>query len=320
MASGISSIDHGPLSDRTSRSPAAERFVVVHVVGAPDVRHEPVAHVDAGRVARSPPARRRLPMITVGAPVGVGSMLVLAYGRIDQFLVFTIAGSSDAGLYGAMYRILDSWAFLPGSLLITLAPLLAASWPGNRERLLRATRTAAEYLTVGMTRNPRLRHRHRRSVGHDVVRGRLRTGRPGAQGARGSVRVHSFGYLTDNLLLVLGLQTRLVVIALAGLVLNLGANAVMIPCVRLSGARMDDPRHGDLRGDPGVRADPAEARHPRDPRRTHDPDRDCRRRLHGPDVGPRGGGGAADRSRIGRGDQLPGDPARMQSARDEETG
>ena len=53
-------------------------------------------------------------------------MLTLAYGRIDQVLVFQIAGTDAAGLYGAMYRILNTAAFVPMAVMTTLFPVLSA--------------------------------------------------------------------------------------------------------------------------------------------------------------------------------------------------
>ena len=68
----------------------------------------------------------------VGAPVGVAGLLIMIYARIDQLIVFSIAGSAEAGLYGAVYRIVEQAHFVPISLMTTLAPILASSWSRDR--------------------------------------------------------------------------------------------------------------------------------------------------------------------------------------------
>jgi O-antigen/teichoic acid export membrane protein len=178
---------------------------------------------------RRPSAANVRRLVGIGTPLAVASMLVAAYGRIDQFLVFTLAGSRDAGLYSAMYRVLDSWAFLPGSLLTTLGPLLAASWPADRRRLLAASRLAAEYLTIGSlgilalvlaTADPLVKA----LFGADFA-----DAAPALPVLAGAFVAIAYGYLSDNLLLVLNLQRRLLVIALGGLCVNVAANALLIP-------------------------------------------------------------------------------------------
>jgi O-antigen/teichoic acid export membrane protein len=181
-----------------------------------------------------PQTIRRL--VGEGTPLALATVIVVAYGRIDQFLVFTIAGSDEAGLYGAVYKVFDSWAFIPGSLIITLGPVFAASWPRDRGRLLRASRLAVEYLTVGSlgivaftigAADPLVRF----LFGNDFA-----AAAPALPVMAGAFVMMSYGYLTDNLLLVIGKQRRLLPIALVGLVVNLAANLVLIPTHGFLGA------------------------------------------------------------------------------------
>src|SRR4051794_14050562 len=102
-------------------------------------------------VGRWPRPTRRYarPLVRAAIPVGTAGLLVIAYGRIDQVLVFTMAGAHAAGLYGSIYYLLESSHFVPGSILTTMAPVIAAAWPNDRERLLRAVRNTLELLCVG---------------------------------------------------------------------------------------------------------------------------------------------------------------------------
>ena len=61
----------------------------------------------------------------IGVPIGVAGLVVTAYVKLDQVMLFSLAGAEDAGLYGAVYRFLDQAQFLPAALMTTLF----RSWP-----------------------------------------------------------------------------------------------------------------------------------------------------------------------------------------------
>ena len=94
--------------------------------------------------ARMPrPSRKHLrQVLRVGLPIGIGGLLIIAYARVDQIIVYTIAGTNASGLYGSVYNLLDQAHFVPISILTTLAPVIAASWPADRARLLRTVAPA----------------------------------------------------------------------------------------------------------------------------------------------------------------------------------
>ena len=62
----------------------------------------------------------------IGVPVGLGGLLVMAYVKLDQILLFALAGAEDAGLYGAVYRVLDQAQFVPIAMMTTVFPIMAA--------------------------------------------------------------------------------------------------------------------------------------------------------------------------------------------------
>ena len=93
-------------------------------------------------------------------PVGIAGMLTFAYGRIDQILVFKIAGTDAAGIYGAMYRILNTPTFVPMAVITTLFPVLSTADP---ERMRRLVQLATEYLAMASLPHLRVRARGRRA-------------------------------------------------------------------------------------------------------------------------------------------------------------
>jgi O-antigen/teichoic acid export membrane protein len=183
------------------------------------------------------PSRKRLrPLVRVGFPIGLAGLLVIAYARIDQVIVYTISGNKQAGLYGSVYNVLDQAHFVPLSILTTLAPVLAAAWPGDRERLLRTVRLTAELLAVASFGG----------LAFAIVAAdpfvRLIFGAEFAPAASilpvlaGAFVLISFGYLNGNLLLVLGKQKLMLRISLIALVVNVVGNLILVPLVGYKGA------------------------------------------------------------------------------------
>jgi O-antigen/teichoic acid export membrane protein len=183
------------------------------------------------------PSRKRLGvLVRVGLPLGVSGVLIIAYARIDQVIVFSVAGSRAAGLYGAVYNVLDQSHFVPISVLTTLTPIMAASWPADRPRMLRAARLAAELMAIASLGGLAFA-----SVAATPLV-RLVFG-PGFVGAAPALPVLGgafvficVGYLNGSLMTVMGLQGRLLRISLAALVVNLAGNLILVPIMGFMGA------------------------------------------------------------------------------------
>jgi O-antigen/teichoic acid export membrane protein len=176
------------------------------------------------------------PLLRAAVPIGVAGMLIQAYARIDQVLVFGIAGNKAAGLYGSVYNVLDQSHFVPISILTTLAPVMAASWPRDRARLLRTARLTAELMAVASfgalafaiaAATPLVRA----IFGPEFVRAA-----PALPVLGGAFVLICFGYLNGNLLVVLGRQRKLLLVSLAALVVNLVGNLLLIPELGFMGA------------------------------------------------------------------------------------
>ena len=165
----------------------------------------------------------------VGVPIGVAGLIVTAYVKLDQVLLFSLAGAEDAGLYGAVYRFLDQAQFLPAALLTTLFPILASSWPADPERVRRITRLIADYLAVVSLP----------ALGFTVVAAepvvQLLFGDEFLRAAdalpilMGAFVVICFGYLAGNLVVILELQRLFLRNALIALVFNVVLNLILIP-------------------------------------------------------------------------------------------
>ena len=176
------------------------------------------------------PTRRFVgPLFRTALPVGISGLLVIAYARIDQTIVFSIRGAREAGLYGSVYLLLDSAHFVPGSILTTMSPVMAAAWPHDPARLRRAARQTLELMCVGSFGALAFA-----TVAADpIVRLIFGKGFIGAAAVLpilgGAFVLICFGYVNDNLVLVLGKQKRRVVIGVVALLVNLVGNFALVP-------------------------------------------------------------------------------------------
>jgi len=198
--------------------------------------------VQAGAVMRlgvrwPRPSRKRLkPLMRVGLPIGISGLLVIAYARFDQVIVYAIKGSAQAGLYGSVYNVLDQAHFVPISIMTTLAPVLAASWPGDRAKLLRTAHLTAELLAVASFGALAFAIVAAEPLVRLIFGAEFSAAAPALPVLGGAFVLICFGYLNGNLLLVLGLQDRLLRISLAALAVNLIGNLIFVPLFGFMGA------------------------------------------------------------------------------------
>jgi O-antigen/teichoic acid export membrane protein len=183
------------------------------------------------------PSRKRLrPVLRVGLPIGISGVLIIAYARIDQIIVFVISGSGAAGLYGAVYNLIDQAHFVPASVLTSLSPVIAAAWPGDRTRLLRTSRLTAELLAVASLGGLAFAIVAAEPIVRLIFGPEFTAAAPALPVLAGAFILISFGYLNSNLLVVLGLQRRLLRISVIALVVNLIGNLILVPLVGFMGA------------------------------------------------------------------------------------
>jgi O-antigen/teichoic acid export membrane protein len=125
---------------------------------------------------------------------------------------------------------------VPVSVMTTLMPILAAAWTVNRERALRITWLAAEYLTVASLGGLAVSLVVARPLTVLLYGEDFASAAPALPVLAGAFVFICFGYLTGNLVLIAGLQRRLVTIGLVGLVVNVAGNVVLIPAWGFMGA------------------------------------------------------------------------------------
>jgi O-antigen/teichoic acid export membrane protein len=174
---------------------------------------------------------RRLwrPLLRVGVGVGIAGIFVTSYVKLDQILVFEFAGSHQAGLYGAAYRLLEQVQFIPISVMTTLFPLIAAAYINHRHRMEDLLQAAGEYLTMASLPILAFTIVAARPIMIFLFGSRFAAAAPALPILAGAFVSISFGYLVGNMVVVVELQRRFALYAGAGLLLNAALNVVLIP-------------------------------------------------------------------------------------------
>jgi O-antigen/teichoic acid export membrane protein len=175
-------------------------------------------------------SRRWRLLARLGVAAGIGTLLTVTYGRIDQVLVFELAPHrNEAGLYGAIYRLLEQAGFAPAAVMTTLFPIISAAYPGDLVRVRRLIQLALEGLAIISL--PSLAFSLVAS--HQIVNALFGVSfdqsasvLPVLMGAYVAI---CFGYVAGYMSVVTGLQGRFVWYALLGLGVNVCLNLFLIP-------------------------------------------------------------------------------------------
>ena len=168
-------------------------------------------------------------MLRAGIPIAIGSALVLSYGRIDQILVLELAGASDAGLYGAAYRIFDQAQFVAVSVTTTMFPLLAASYAADVARYRLLLQTSTEVLLAAVLGGLAFVAASGKELVVLLFGSEFGPTSDALTLLIAALIPVSFGYLLGMLVILTGSQSRFVIIASLGLLLNVTLNLVLLP-------------------------------------------------------------------------------------------
>jgi O-antigen/teichoic acid export membrane protein len=169
------------------------------------------------------------PLLRVGVGVGIAGIFVTSYVKLDQVLVFEFAGSHQAGLYGAAYRLLDQVQFIPISVMTTLFPLIAAAYASRRERVRNLLQASAEYLSMASLPILAFTIVAARPIMFLLFGAQFVAAAPALPILAGAFVSISFGYLVGNMVVILELQRRFALYAAIGLLLNAVLNVALIP-------------------------------------------------------------------------------------------
>jgi O-antigen/teichoic acid export membrane protein len=188
-----------------------------------------VLAIRRSRISFAGGRERARQLARVGMPIGIGGLLILAYGRIDQVLVFKIAGSEQAGIYGAAYRILDRVQIVPDAFLLTLFPLMVRASKVDPERLRRLVQSGFDSLLILSLPLLAFTIVDSQRIVHLLFGEEFAGAERALPVLMGAYVLIALGYLVGNLVIVLGRQATFVRFAVLALVVNVIGNLVFIP-------------------------------------------------------------------------------------------
>lgn len=168
-------------------------------------------------------------LIRVGVPVAIGGLLINAYARIDQVIVFELTGAREAGLYGAVYRVLDQAQFLPIVLTTTLLPILSAAYVSDPPRVPRLLQTAADYMIMASLGALAFALTASGPTVRFLFGERFSDAAPALPVLMGAFVLISFGYLAGMAILILRVQRAFLGIGVLALLVNVALNLALVP-------------------------------------------------------------------------------------------
>ncbi|MGA8364854.1 MAG: flippase [Solirubrobacteraceae bacterium] len=176
-------------------------------------------------------ARALWPQIArVSLIVGIGGALTYAYGRIDQLLVFELSPhASEAGLYAAMYKVLETAGFVPVAVMTTLFPIMSGLYPSDLIRLRKLTQLAIDYLTIVSLGGLAFTIAAAGAIVDLLLGPAYHAGTSALPVLMAAFVPICIGFVGGNMVLATGLQRRYIYYATLGLLVNVVLNVIFIP-------------------------------------------------------------------------------------------
>src|SRR3954451_3310875 len=157
-------------------------------------------------------------LVRLGVPVGIAGLLVIAYGYIDQVLLFQLGGPQEAGYYGAVYRIFERIQFLPATLMITLFPIIVPARDVDPARVLRVSGMAIDWLSMASLPALTIALAGAEPLVRVLFGDEFAPAAPALPVLMATFVVVSIGYVCGYLIIAYQLQRQFILFALAALV------------------------------------------------------------------------------------------------------
>lgn len=81
-------------------------------------------------------------------PLALTSVIWIIYHRIDVIMLSFMLGDAEVGLYSAAYKLYEPFSLIPYALMISLFPIMSASFKSSKEKLIKSYRISFKYLVI----------------------------------------------------------------------------------------------------------------------------------------------------------------------------
>jgi O-antigen/teichoic acid export membrane protein len=168
-------------------------------------------------------------LLRIAVPIGLASLFITVYYKVDAVLLIELASAEEAGVYGAAYRFLEPLVFVPAAVMTALFPVLSAIRASDPARFERLVRRGAELMALVSLPGVAVTL----VLGDQIVDlfygaefARAGGLLPILMGAYVSI---CFGTLAGFLAPIIGLQWRLAIFSGVGALANVVLNVLLIP-------------------------------------------------------------------------------------------
>lgn len=174
----------------------------------------------------------------LGAALALGGagIFMAASARAPQIYVYEMEGAVDAGLYGAASRLFEQSHFIPIAVMTTLLPIMSTAQRDDPARARRVLELALDYLVLASLPAVILALIAGGPILDLLFGAEFVPAAPALPILMAAFVLVALTYPLDNMIIVLGLQRKLMLIALASVVTSLIANPVMISAFGFVGA------------------------------------------------------------------------------------
>lgn len=175
-------------------------------------------------------------LLREAAPLAVGTALATLYYRVDTIMLSVLDTFRAVGVYGVAYKFVDLAHFVPTAVTIAVLPLLVAAWPDQLSAFRYSLRRGATILMIAagfiavqflLFAEPLIRLLYGDQYAEATVAARI------------VVASECLAFVTSLALIALvavGRHRRYPLVALVGLILNVGLNLALIPQYSYLGA------------------------------------------------------------------------------------
>ena len=87
-------------------------------------------------------------LLKAGLPLGIASLAIMFYYRIDVFMLKGIKGDSAVGLYSSASRISESFSLIPSTLIASIFPLLSSYFQKEQDKFVETIRLSVRLMLV----------------------------------------------------------------------------------------------------------------------------------------------------------------------------
>lgn len=169
-------------------------------------------------------------------PLALGGALATAYYRIDSVMLSKLDTFSSVGIYGVAYKFVDVVHFVSTAMMIATLPVLVRAWPDHRDRFRDGFRRAFTILMLAAVLVVVEFLLFAEPVIQALYGSEYRAGADATRIVVGAQAVAFFGSLAVTTLVAAGRHRLYPVVALVGVVLNVGLNLWLIPAWSYQGA------------------------------------------------------------------------------------